>query len=80
VPDQSTWANITAAVTFLDVFLQVNAVGAFLDAFTDDTIKSLHDKNIADDTLNAVGIATGVACVALSIAYTAMTFVPGSGA
>jgi hypothetical protein len=51
-----------------------------LDALTDDTIKLLHDKNVADDTLNVVGIAAGVACVALSIAYTAMTFVPGAGA
>jgi hypothetical protein len=58
----------------------VNDIGVYLNALSDDMVQQIENKYIADATLNAVAIATGVACVALSIAYTAMTFVPGAGA
>jgi hypothetical protein len=57
----------------------VNDVGVYLDALSDDVVTGLENKFIADETLNAIAIATGIACVALSLAYTAMTFVPGAG-
>jgi hypothetical protein len=57
----------------------VNDVGVYLNALTDDTVQQIENKFIVDETLNAVAIATGVACVALSITYTAMSFVPGAG-
>jgi hypothetical protein len=57
----------------------VNDVGVYLSALSDDTVQQIENKFIVDETLNAVAIATGVACVALSIAYTAMSFVPGAG-
>jgi hypothetical protein len=54
-------------------------VGVHLNAFTDEAVQLIKNKYIADATLNSVAIAAGVACVALSIAYTAMSFVPGAG-
>jgi hypothetical protein len=55
-------------------------INAHLSITSQAVFNGLIDKNIADISLNSIAIAAGVACVAVSVAYTALMWVPGAGA